>query len=73
MSGPYTTGDLSRVPRGRRPSDSSRPKSPRRLSLRAGRADAGVIPAAAYHHFKDRPSFLGAVAARVVGGRPGPK
>src|ERR1700758_3471721 len=59
---PYHHGDLSRalVAAGRRILESEGPDA---LSLRAVAREAGVSPAAPYHHFKDKGELLDAVAA----------
>ena len=44
------------------PDGCSRPKGPSALSLRAVAREAGVSPAAPYHHFKDKAELLDAVA-----------
>src|SRR6195952_3310890 len=58
---PYHHGDLSRalVLAGRRILESQGPSA---LSLRAVAREAGVSPAAPYHHFKDKSELLIAVA-----------
>src|ERR1700733_9370710 len=58
---PYHHGDLSRalVLAGRRILESDGPAA---LSLRAVAREAGVSPAAPYHHFKDKSELLEAVA-----------
>lgn len=58
---PYHHGDLSRalVMAGRRILESEGPAA---LSLRAVAREAGVSPAAPYHHFKDKGELLDAVA-----------
>ncbi len=58
---PYHHGDLSRalVLAGRRILESEGPTA---LSLRAVAREAGVSPAAPYHHFKDKSELLDAVA-----------
>jgi AcrR family transcriptional regulator len=58
---PYHHGDLSRalVAAGRRILESEGPAA---LSLRAVAREAGVSPAAPYHHFKDKGELLDAVA-----------
>ncbi len=58
---PYHHGDLSRalVAAGRRILESEGPSA---LSLRAVAREAGVSPAAPYHHFKDKSELLDAVA-----------
>jgi AcrR family transcriptional regulator len=58
---PYHHGDLSRalVDAARRLLESEGPSA---LSLRAVAREAGVSPAAPYHHFKDKGELLGAVA-----------
>jgi AcrR family transcriptional regulator len=58
---PYHHGDLSRalVSAGRRILESEGPAA---LSLRAVAREAGVSPAAPYHHFKDKGELLDAVA-----------
>ena len=60
-SRPYHHGDLSRalVAAGRRILESEGPTA---LSLRAVAREAGVSPAAPYHHFKDKGELLDAVA-----------
>ena len=60
-SRPYHHGDLSRalVLAGRRILESDGPAA---LSLRAVAREAGVSPAAPYHHFKDKSELLEAVA-----------
>ncbi|HEY1926688.1 MAG TPA: TetR/AcrR family transcriptional regulator [Caulobacteraceae bacterium] len=59
---PYHHGDLSRalVSAGRRILETEGPDA---LSLRAVAREAGVSPAAPYHHFKDKGELLDAVAA----------
>src|SRR5277367_5140221 len=59
---PYHHGDLSRalVEAGRRILEAEGPAA---LSLRAVAREAGVSPAAPYHHFKDKSELLDAVAA----------
>jgi AcrR family transcriptional regulator len=58
---PYHHGDLSRalVTAGRRILEAEGPAA---LSLRAVAREAGVSPAAPYHHFKDKSELLDAVA-----------
>ncbi|MEO8927605.1 MAG: TetR/AcrR family transcriptional regulator [Caulobacteraceae bacterium] len=58
---PYHHGDLSRalVQAGRRILENEGPAA---LSLRAVAREAGVSPAAPYHHFKDKCDLLDAVA-----------
>ncbi|MGZ6050034.1 MAG: TetR/AcrR family transcriptional regulator [Phenylobacterium sp.] len=58
---PYHHGDLSRalVDAARRLLEAA---GPRALSLRAVAREAGVSPAAPYHHFKDKGELLEAVA-----------
>jgi len=58
---PYHHGDLSRalVLAGRRILEKEGPNA---LSLRAVAREAGVSPAAPYHHFKDKCDLLAAVA-----------
>jgi AcrR family transcriptional regulator len=58
---PYHHGDLSRalVLAGRRILETDGPAA---LSLRAVAREAGVSPAAPYHHFKDKSELLEAVA-----------
>ncbi|MBV9997178.1 MAG: TetR/AcrR family transcriptional regulator [Caulobacteraceae bacterium] len=58
---PYHHGDLSRalVEAGRRILEAEGPEA---LSLRAVAREAGVSPAAPYHHFKDKRELLEAVA-----------
>jgi AcrR family transcriptional regulator len=58
---PYHHGDLSRalVLAGRRVLEAEGPAA---LSLRAVAREAGVSPAAPYHHFKDKSELLVAVA-----------
>ncbi len=58
---PYHHGDLSRalVQAGRRVLEAEGPAG---LSLRAVAREAGVSPAAPYHHFKDKGELLDAVA-----------
>jgi AcrR family transcriptional regulator len=58
---PYHHGDLSRalVQAGRRILENEGPAA---LSLRAVAREAGVSPAAPYHHFKDKGDLLDAVA-----------
>jgi AcrR family transcriptional regulator len=58
---PYHHGDLSRalVAAGRRILEAEGPTA---LSLRAVAREAGVSPAAPYHHFKDKSELLDAVA-----------
>lgn len=58
---PYHHGDLSRalVLAGRRILEAEGPDA---LSLRAVAREAGVSPAAPYHHFKDKGELLDAVA-----------
>ena len=57
----YHHGDLSRalVQAGRRILESEGPQA---LSLRAVAREAGVSPAAPYHHFKDKSDLLEAIA-----------
>jgi AcrR family transcriptional regulator len=57
----YHHGDLSRalVQAGRRILESEGPQA---LSLRAVAREAGVSPAAPYHHFKDKSELLEAIA-----------
>jgi AcrR family transcriptional regulator len=59
---PYHHGDLSRalVAAGRRILEADGPDA---LSLRAVAREAGVSPAAPYHHFKDKGELLNAVAS----------
>ena len=59
---PYHHGDLSRalVQAGRRILEKEGPSA---LSLRAVAREAGVSPAAPYHHFKDKSELLLAVAS----------
>src|ERR1700742_2861092 len=58
---PYHHGDLSRalVDAARRILEAEGPSA---LSLRAVAREAGVSPAAPYHHFKDKTELLEAVA-----------
>ena len=58
---PYHHGDLSRalVAAGRRILEAEGPAA---MSLRAVAREAGVSPAAPYHHFKDKSELLDAVA-----------
>ena len=58
---PYHHGDLSRalVMAGRKILEREGPAA---LSLRAVAREAGVSPAAPYHHFKDKQDLLAAVA-----------
>src|SRR5690349_22562174 len=58
---PYHHGDLSRalVDAARRILETEGPSA---LSLRAVAREAGVSPAAPYHHFKDKGELLEAVA-----------
>jgi AcrR family transcriptional regulator len=58
---PYHHGDLSRalIEAGRRILEAEGPAA---LSLRAVAREAGVSPAAPYHHFKDKTELLEAVA-----------
>src|SRR5437764_15273216 len=58
---PYHHGDLSRalVDAARRILEAEGPAA---LSLRAVAREAGVSPAAPYHHFKDKTELLDAVA-----------
>src|ERR1700759_3881967 len=58
---PYHHGDLSRalVDAARRLLEREGPSA---LSLRAVAREAGVSPAAPYHHFKDKSELLDAVA-----------
>src|SRR5580658_4478336 len=58
---PYHHGDLSRalVDAARRILEAEGPAA---LSLRAVAREAGVSPAAPYHHFKDKTELLEAVA-----------
>ncbi|MEO8812983.1 MAG: TetR/AcrR family transcriptional regulator [Caulobacteraceae bacterium] len=58
---PYHHGDLSRalIQAGRRILEAEGPSA---LSLRAVAREAGVSPAAPYHHFKDKTDLLEAVA-----------
>lgn len=60
-SRPYHHGDLSRalIDAARRLLESDGPSA---LSLRAVAREAGVSPAAPYHHFKDKGELLDAVA-----------
>src|SRR5436853_7154633 len=60
-SRPYHHGDLSRalVEAARRILEAEGPTA---LSLRAVAREAGVSPAAPYHHFKDKTELLEAVA-----------
>ena len=58
---PYHHGDLA-APWWTPPGASSRREGPRALSLRAVAREAGVSPAAPYHHFKDKTELLEAVA-----------
>ena len=60
-SRPYHHGDLSRalVQAGRRILENEGPAA---LSLRAVAREAGVSPAAPYHHFKDKCDLMDAVA-----------
>src|SRR5829696_8419748 len=60
-SRPYHHGDLRRalVDTARRLLESEGPSA---LSLRAVAREAGVSPAAPYHHFKDKGELLDAVA-----------
>ncbi|WP_334164646.1 TetR/AcrR family transcriptional regulator [Phenylobacterium sp.] len=80
---PYHHGDLRRalVDAARRLLESEGPSA---LSLRAVAREAGVSPAAPYHHFKDKGELLDAVAeegwemldealARAKAGAPSPK
>jgi AcrR family transcriptional regulator len=59
---PYHHGDLSRalILAGRRILEKEGPTA---LSLRAVAREAGVSPAAPYHHFKDKGDLLAAVAS----------
>jgi AcrR family transcriptional regulator len=59
---PYHHGDLSRalVQAGRRILEKEGPAA---LSLRAVAREAGVSPAAPYHHFKDKCDLMAAVAS----------
>ena len=59
---PYHHGDLSRalVAAGRRILETEGPDA---MSLRAVAREAGVSPAAPYHHFKDKVELLDAVSA----------
>jgi AcrR family transcriptional regulator len=59
---PYHHGDLSRalILAGRRILEKEGPAA---LSLRAVAREAGVSPAAPYHHFKDKGDLLAAVAS----------
>jgi AcrR family transcriptional regulator len=59
---PYHHGDLSRalVSAGRRILEADGPDA---MSLRAVAREAGVSPAAPYHHFKDKGELLDAVAS----------
>lgn len=59
---PYHHGDLSRalIQAGRRILEKEGPAA---LSLRAVAREAGVSPAAPYHHFKDKCDLLAAVAS----------
>src|SRR5665213_933928 len=61
LARPYHHGDLSRalVQAGRRILEREGPAA---LSLRAVAREAGVSPAAPYHHFKDKCELLNAVA-----------
>lgn len=75
---PYHHGDLSRalVQAGRRILEREGPNA---LSLRAVAREAGVSPAAPYHHFKDKCDLMAAVASEgwhelgeaIVGARSG--
>src|SRR5437868_15218318 len=58
---PYHHGDLRRalIDAARRLLENEGPTA---LSLRAVAREAGVSPAAPYHHFKDKGELLGAVA-----------
>src|SRR5580658_4253983 len=58
---PYHHGDLSRalIDAARRILEAEGPAA---LSLRAVAREAGVSPAAPYHHFKDKTELLEAVA-----------
>jgi len=58
---PYHHGDLSRalIGAGRRILEAEGPSA---LSLRAVAREAGVSPAAPYHHFKDKGELLDAIA-----------
>src|ERR1700743_3746946 len=58
---PYHHGDLSRalIDAARRILEAEGPQA---LSLRAVAREAGVSPAAPYHHFKDKTELLEAVA-----------
>src|SRR5678816_810946 len=60
-SRPYHHGDLRRalVDAARRVLEAEGPSA---LSLRAVAREAGVSPAAPYHHFKDKAELLDAVA-----------
>src|ERR1051325_1856783 len=59
---PYHHGDLRRalVDAARRLLETEGPAA---MSLRAVAREAGVSPAAPYHHFKDKGELLGAVAS----------
>src|SRR5258708_7386031 len=61
LARPYHHGDLSRalVDAARRILESEGPQA---LSLRAVAREAGVSPAAPYHHFKDKCELMDAVA-----------
>lgn len=61
LAHPYHHGDLSRalVQAGRRILEGEGPAG---LSLRAVAREAGVSPAAPYHHFKDKSDLLEAIA-----------
>ncbi|HEV2362884.1 MAG TPA: TetR/AcrR family transcriptional regulator [Caulobacteraceae bacterium] len=61
-SKPYHHGDLSRalIQAGRRILEAEGPAG---LSLRAVAREAGVSPAAPYHHFKDKGELLDAIAS----------
>lgn len=58
---PYHHGDLRRALIGAARAVLER-EGPQALSLRAVAREAGVSPAAPYHHFKDKGDLLGAVA-----------
>src|SRR5215218_5462232 len=60
---PYHHGDLQRALVDAAQTILER-EGPAALSLRAVAREAGVSPAAPYHHFKDKDELIGAVAKR---------
>src|SRR6476620_1889302 len=60
---PYHHGDLQRALVDAAQAILER-EGPAALSLRAVAREAGVSPAAPYHHFKDKDELIGAVAQR---------